>query len=233
MPVAQSHALCGTCWRTVHFIRPPLCDRLGIPLSYDTGGTMVSARAIADPPDFTRARAAGLHIGALKTIIAQFKYHDRLDIEPLLARLMIGAGGDLIADADLIVPVPLHWRRLASRKYNQAAMLAQRIGREANTPVDVTALVRHKPTAQQVNLTLAQRLKNPRGAFRVARGRRPLIDGRRVLLIDDVLTTGATASACARALHAAGAADVDVLAVSIARGEDVAHIDNEIPAELL
>ncbi|MEO0672952.1 MAG: ComF family protein, partial [Pseudomonadota bacterium] len=157
----------------------------------------------------------GLHTGALSRLVVQFKYSDRLDAQHVLARLMYGAADDLLSDADLIVPVPLHWRRLASRKFNQSAVLAQRVSQLARVPVAVDALVRHKRTRRQVELSGAQRLQNPRAAFRLKHGAASRIAGANVVLIDDVITTGSTVNACARVLRKAGAARIDVLAAAI------------------
>lgn len=226
-PLAQSHALCGTCWREVRFIRPPVCDRLGIPLPFDTGHKTVSAAALAEPPDFDRARIVAHHDGPMQQIISGFKYADRQEARILLANWLISAGRDLIADADLIVPVPLHRWRLLKRKFNQSAVLAKEVARVTGKPVAYQILIRHKPTAPQVSLSGSERRRNPRGAFRVAaptlrppgKGKRahPRLASKRILLIDDVMTTGATANACARALKAAGAAHVDVLTLSLAQ----------------
>jgi ComF family protein len=213
--IGRHDAICPACWRDVQFIRAPLCDRLGLPLPIDTGVPQVSAAALAAPPIFDRARAVGHHAGPLRALVHALKYHDRLEPRRLLARWMVTAGADLLAEADVIVPVPLQFRRLLWRRFNQAALLANAIGRQTHLPVAPSALVRIKPTQPQVGLTEAQRAANVRAAFRVPSRSRPLVAGRRVLLIDDVITTGATANACARALKRAGAVRVDVLAVGL------------------
>ena len=218
-PLVDGNALCPTCWRGIRFIRSPVCDRLGTPLPYDTGEKTVSAAALAHPPDYDRARAVAHHAGLMSRLIAGFKYADRQEARALLARWMTSAGEELIKDADLIVPVPIHPWRLFRRGYNQSAVLAKAIGRLNGKPVSVSLLVRHKLKRPQVGLKGADRRKNPRGAFKVRNARTKPLAGKRVLLIDDVITTGATVNACARELRAAGAKAVDVLAVSLATGE--------------
>ena len=218
-PLGAHHLLCAPCWREVHFIRPPLCDVLGIPLPFDTGGRMLSAAAAAHPPAYDRARAVAHFSGTTRTLIHQFKYADRHDARALFGRWLAEAGRDLMADIDVVVPVPLSRWRLLSRRFNQAAILAQALSRRTGLAVDLHLLQRSRFTSTQVGLTRDQRRRNLAGALRVASGRRASLEGRSVLLIDDVITTGATAEACARALKRAGAARVDVLALAIVTSE--------------
>jgi len=139
------------------------------------------------------------------------KYGDRLDLAPTMGRWMARAGGELLADADALVPVPLHWRRQWARRFNQAALLAQIIARTNGRVVAHGALKRVKATPQQVGLDKSERAHNVQGAFRVPAAGRAEVAGRKLLLIDDVLTSGATIDACTRALLRAGATSVDVL----------------------
>ncbi|MEO1694585.1 MAG: ComF family protein [Pseudomonadota bacterium] len=219
-PLASTDCLCASCWQTVTFISHPLCDRLGVPMPYDTGpydtgDVLISAEAYANPPDYDRARAACIYDGVVRRLVSGFKYHDRQEPRALFARWLITAGRDLLGDCDVIVPVPLHRLRLIARRFNQSALLAQAIGRETGHPVRYQVLRRHKRTPQQVGLTLHERKRNPRGAFEIKARDTHHIAGRRVLLIDDVLTTGATVNACARALRRAGATGVDVLTLAM------------------
>lgn len=205
--------LCGDCWGEIDFIAPPYCARLGVPLPYETSEPCLSAAAIANPPLYGRARAVARYASTMRDLIQSFKYRDRHEGLPLFGRWLASAGAELLADADLIVPVPLYRGRLWSRRFNQSAMLAHEVGKLAGVPVDCFLLARVKRTEAQVGLTAAQRRKNVAGAFRVRRDRAKL-RGKRILLIDDVITTGATAEACARTLQRAGAASVDVLALA-------------------
>jgi ComF family protein len=218
--LSAHHLLCAACWREVHFIRPPLCDVLGIPLPFDTGERTVSAAALARPPAYDRARAVAHFSGAMRTLIHQFKYADRHDARTLFGRWLAEAGGELVAGADLLAPVPLALWRLLSRRFNQAAILARELSRLTGLPADPHLLRRARATSSQVGLTHDQRRRNVAGAFRVPR--RARLEGRRVLLLDDVITTGATAEACARALKRAGAVRVDVLALAMVTNEALA-----------
>lgn len=212
--ISRHGLLCGACFARVDFITPPLCARLGIPLPYEAGEPLLSAAAIASPPVYDRARAAARYSDTMRELVQSFKYRDRHEGLPLFARWLSQAGAELLADADLIVPVPLYPARLWWRRFNQSAMLALAVGRLTGLPVDCAVLKRVKRTASQVGLTAEQRRRNVRGAFKVDRAVRPRVKGRRLVVIDDVITTGATAEACARALKRAGAARVDILALA-------------------
>ena len=209
-PVA-GEGVCATCWAGLSFIAPPYCARLGIPFVYDPGPGILSMQAIADPPAYQRARAAVRYDDVARTLVHALKYHDRTDLAPSMGRWMARAGAELLDGADLLVPVPLHWRRGFSRRFNQSGALARAISQHSGVAVSRDALRRVRPTEHQVGLSRAERATNVQGAFKVAPARRAEILGRRVILIDDVLTSGATVDACARALLRAKAAQVDVL----------------------
>jgi ComF family protein len=193
-------------------IEPPYCARLGIPFAYDAGPGLLSMEAIADPPAYDRARAAVRYDDIARALVHAYKYGDRLDLAPLIGHWMARAGHELLAaDADGLVPVPLHWRRLWARRFNQSAALATEIGVIGKVPVLHGALKRRRATVQQVGLSKSERANNVQGAFRVPADAKAQVAGRRLILIDDVLTSGATLDTCARALLRAGAAHVDVL----------------------
>ncbi len=214
-PLASHDALCPGCWGKIDFIRAPLCDRLGLPMPFDTGGTMISAAAAAEPPDYDRARAVARYDGVMRALVHDLKFRDRHDARRLFGRWLADAGRELLADADIIVPVPLTRGRLLSRRFNQSAILALEVSRLAGVRTDALALLRTRRTKPQVGLTRPQRRKNVAGAFAVAADRGPRLAGAKVVLIDDVITTGATAGACARALKRARAARVDVLTLAL------------------
>src|SRR4051812_29495877 len=207
----DGEGVCAKCWAKLSFIARPFCPRLGIPFVYDPGPDLLSMEAIANPPAYQRARAAVRYDEVAKTLVHALKFHDRTDLAPAMGRWMARAGHELLAEADVLVPVPLHWRRGWSRRYNQSGALARVIARQSGVPVAGGALRRVRPTQQQIGLSRAERASNVTGAFKVAADRRPEVQGRRIILIDDVLTSGATADACARALLRAKAAQVDVL----------------------
>jgi ComF family protein len=210
-PVAGT-GLCGACWGGVDFIAQPYCERLGTPFPYDPGEAVVSPAALADPPDYQRARAVARYEGPARSLVHALKFRDRMEIADLLARQMARTGRELLEDCNVIVPVPLHRRRLFARRFNQAALLAERIAAFAQKDYAAEALVRSRPTRHQIGLSASERRRNVSGAFRVPSHMRPLIEGRRVLIVDDVVTTGATVDACARACRRVAAANVDVLA---------------------
>lgn len=206
----DGEGVCATCWAKLSFIAPPYCPRLGIPFVYDPGPDLLSMEAIANPPAYARARAAVRYDDVARTLVHALKYQDRTDLAPAMGRWMTRAGRELLSEADVLVPVPLHWRRGWSRRYNQSGALARVIERQTGVKLASEALRRVRPTQQQIGLSRSQRASNVQGV-KVAPDRVTDIQGRRVVLIDDVLTTGATTDACARALLRAKAASVDVL----------------------
>jgi ComF family protein len=210
-PLGEGSGLCAPCWSKLSLIEPPYCTRLGIPFTYDPGPGLLSMEAIANPPAYDRARAAVRYDDVARALVHGFKYGDRLDLAPIMGRWMARAGRELFADADALIPVPLYWRRLWARRFNQAATLATVISESCNVPVLHGALCRVRPTVQQVGLSRPQRADNVQGAFGVPPERKADVAGRRLVLIDDVLTSGATVDTCTRALLRAGAAHVDVL----------------------
>lgn len=219
-PVGGHDALCAACWRDVDFIRQPVCDRLGLPLPFDTSpfGTdtpMISAAAAADPPPYARARAVAAYSGAMRALVHGLKFHDRHDVRRLLGRWLVEAGTELVEKADVIIPVPLARRRLLLRQFNQAATLSHEVSRLTGLPYQPLALARTRATANQVGLSRQARRRNVAGAFAVPSRAQSRIEGANVLLVDDVITTGATVGACTSALLKAGAGRVDVLALAL------------------
>jgi len=209
-PVAGP-GLCPRCWSKLSFITRPYCERLGIPFVYDPGPGILSMQAIAEPPAYHRARAAVRFDEISRALVHALKYGDRLDLAPMMGRWAAHAGCEILAEADALIPVPLHWRRLWTRRFNQSAMLAAAVSAQCGLPVAAGALKRVKATAQQVGLSRTERAANVQGAFRVPADGKHAVVGRRLVLVDDVLTSGATVEGCARALLRAGAANVDVL----------------------
>jgi ComF family protein len=209
--VGSAQALCPACWRSMPFIERPVCERLGVPFALDLGPGLISPAAIADPPVFGKARAVARHDGPARGLVHKLKFSDRLDMAGPMGLWMARAGAELTEGADALVPVPLHPVRFWRRRYNQSTLLAQEVSRACGVPVRPDWLARVKATRPQVGLTRAERAENLQGSFRVPEGLRARVSGSRIVLVDDVLTTGATANAAARVLLRAGAASVDVL----------------------
>lgn len=209
--LARHSGVCQQCWREIVFIERPYCEVLGIPFSHDLGAGILSAEAIANPPDFDRLRSACLFNGTARNLVHALKYRDRTELAPMLALWMARAGNEVLADCDAIVPAPLHPFRLMSRKFNQAAELAGALSRLSGKPMLASAIRRTRNTRHQVGLGKTGREDNVRGAFRVTERGRIELAGKRIVLIDDVYTTGATVSAIARAIRRAGATDISVL----------------------
>jgi len=204
--------LCTACWRQIRFIERPYCERLGTPFAQDLGPGLLSPEAMAEPPVWARARAvAGFDEGPARQLVYRLKYYDRMEIARPLGSWMARAGAELLEEADLLVPIPLHRVRLANRRFNQSMALASTISDCSGVPVEALALERARRSPPQVGLSRIQRAANVQGAFKVPQDKRHLVEGRRVVLIDDVLTSGATSNAAARVLLRAGAAQVDLL----------------------
>lgn len=212
--LTEAGSLCGRCWPNLRHIERPFCPVLGIPFDEDPGEGALSIQAIANPPPFARARSVASHTGLARRLVGDLKYRDRTDLAPWMARWMFRSGAELVADADLIVPVPLHRRRFFQRRYNQSAELARCLSGLAELPFEPQVLQRRRATRSQVGLGAQQREENVRGAFHVPDASRAFLKGKRVLVVDDVYTTGATVSAVARTLRRGGAAAVDVLTFS-------------------
>lgn len=209
--VEQPGGCCSKCWGTIRFVARPYCEVLGAQFSYDMGQGAVCADAIANPPPFERARAAVLYDDPIQRLVSGLKYSDRLDVAPWIAKWMARAGRQLIEDNPIVIPVPLYKTRLLTRRFNQSAEIARTICKDKNLEYLPQALKRIRKTKQQVGLTRQERAKNVSGVFIVPPEYGAELKGKKVLLIDDVLTTGATVSSAAKALKRAGVASVDVL----------------------
>ncbi|WP_422004444.1 ComF family protein [Pyruvatibacter mobilis] len=210
--VLEYGTLSPQAWTELTFITRPHCPVTGLPFERDPGDGTVSPAALASPPRYDHARSALLFEGRTRQLVHLLKYADRTELTLMLGRWMAHAGRDLLADADMLAPVPLHAARLVRRRFNQAALLGQALHRLTGVPLEVALLDRVKATRSQVGLSRSARRRNVQGAFGIAPGRR--VAGKHIVLVDDVLTSGATAEACAAVLRRAGAARVDVLTLA-------------------
>ncbi|PPQ36413.1 comF family protein [Rhodoblastus acidophilus] len=215
--IAAHGGLCADCWRAVRFIERPYCERLGAPFEAsfgaEDGERAISPEAQADPPVFARLRAvACFDEGPVRTLVHRLKYGDRLELAGPMGRWMARAGAELLDEADLLIPVPLHASRLAHRRFNQSVLLAREISRCSGVPLRTGLLMRVKPTPPQVGLSRRLRALNMQGAFAAPPDKKGELAHRRLVLVDDVATSGSTLNAAARALLRAGAERVDALA---------------------
>ena len=198
-------------WGELKFLADPLCSRCGFPLPDDVGPNAICGACSGRKPDYDTARAALVYDDHARRLILDLKRGGRRDGLPVFARWMAGAAGENLATADYVVPAPMHWTRLASRSFNQAAWLAQALARAGGKSWKPGALMRVKRRKSQEGLSASERRRNVGGAIK-AWGR---FEGKTIVVVDDVFTTGATLEACARALRKAGAAQVH--AVTLAR----------------
>jgi ComF family protein len=213
-PVKDQGALCSTCWSDTHFIAPPFCATCGTPFDAPVGDGQICAACIAHPPLFASARAAMLYDEGCKKLILGFKHGDRTHLTRTLAQWLQRAGHDVLATADAIMPVPLHRWRLFKRRYNQAALLALALGAATGKPVLADGLLRLRPTPTQGHMNRKERQVNVHGAFGLHARCRDGVKGKTIVLIDDVLTTGATLNECSQTLLEAGAEAVHVLTLA-------------------
>jgi len=220
-PVASADALCPACFRKLRPITAPLCPVLGIPFIASLGPEARSAEAIAEPPPFERSRSAVVYNDVALALVGRLKYGDRPELANLCGRLMWQAGHQLWADDAVLVPVPLHRARHFARRYNQSMELARVLGRLTGLPVDPGLVRRRKKTRQQVGLSGSARQRNVAGAFAAHPEALTRLRGRRVIIVDDVITTGSTVNAVTRALQAGGASRVDVISFArVVTGSD-------------
>jgi ComF family protein len=216
--VGTPGTLCAACWAKVGWLAPPLCACCGLPFEFDpgiaTGEEVRCAACLRDPPAFARARAVFRYDEASRDLILAFKHADRTHAAPAFGQWLARAGGELLQQADIVAPVPLHWLRLAWRRYNQAALIARRAADAAGKRCVPDLLVRQRRTPSHGELGRAERRRNVRRAFAVPARHACNVRGARILLVDDVFTTGATVDECAKTLLAGGAAAVDVLTLA-------------------
>ncbi len=212
--VGQNGTLCADCWPKMRWLRAPHCARCGLPFGHALGEGAMCAGCLSAPSPVDFWRAALAYEGPAAELVARFKYQDGTMLAPVLAEWMRQAGAELLVGADLVVPVPLHWRRLFSRRYNQAGLLASRLGALCGLPVRTDLLRRTRHTQPQARMRRAERRRNVRGLFVVPPKNRAHLAGKCVVLIDDVHTTGSTLEACARMLKRAGAKEVRCLTLA-------------------
>jgi len=222
--VSETGTLCHACWDGAVFVSAPLCAACGTPFEFDHGPDALCGACVRDRPRIDRARAVFVYNDVSRNLAIGLKYRDRTHAAPALGAWLARAGRELLGDADLIAPVPLHRTRLWRRRFNQSGLLAQAVaknmarGRTESVACEpglhLDLLTRNRATPSQGGLNAAARRRNVRGAFSVRPRHRPAVADARILLIDDVFTTGATLGACAAVLLDSGAAAVDALVLA-------------------
>jgi ComF family protein len=212
--LAGDDGLCAPCWQDLHFITAPICQISGAPLDVDLGPETVSLAMQKNPPPYEKARAAFRYEGSAAALVKRLKFSDRPELARLLAPFMVRAGQDVLRANALLVPVPLHRRRLLGRRFNQAAELCRAMARETGNEIVFQAVQRVKATRPQIGLTRRNRKRNLKGAFTVPKSMKDQIQGRSLVLVDDVLTTGATVEAMSETLRQAGAGRIYVLTLA-------------------
>jgi ComF family protein len=210
--VGDPDALCGRCWSTLAFFAPPWCAVCGLPFPHPMGDGAVCADCAREHVSWDRARAVLRYDKHSRPLVLALKHGDRTHLARALGGWMYRTGRDIFDGVDLLLPVPLHWTRLFSRRYNQASLLAHAIHAAGGPPVAPDWLVRRRRTPSQGRLGPLARTRNVQGAFALRNGRS--VAGKRLVIVDDVLTTGATVEACARVLRREGAAFVGVLTLA-------------------
>lgn len=214
--------LCAACWEGVTFISAPFCARCGVPFAHEMGSAEAECMpCLTHSPPYAKARAVFAYDDGSRRLITRYKYNDSTHGTPMYAAWLARAGAELLAEADVILPVPLHRWRLVARRYNQSALLVQGLAQVTGKPALMDGLARTRHTAQQVGLTREQRRQNVEDAFSVPSRHAAKLQGKTVLLVDDVLTTGATIESCACALLEAGVAQVHVLTLGRTVDDDV------------
>jgi len=212
--VPDHGTLCLQCWQSVQFISDPMCDACGLPFEYDIGADALCGECLQNHPPYKKARAALTYNEHSSKLITRFKYADQTSLAKIYGDWLASAGKDLLTNTDIIIPVPLHYFRFVHRRYNQSALLAQALAKKTGIKHLPTALKRERNTKQQTGLTRRQRATNVKNAFSINTRYTAKIKNKNILLIDDVLTTGATLTQCTKALLKAGAASVNVLTLA-------------------
>lgn len=212
--VGKMGGLCTTCWQAMDFSAPPYCAICSHPFPYDTGEGALCGLCISTPPPYRKVHTVFHYNEKSKALIHQLKYADKTYMAPYFGQWMARASQASLTDADMLVPVPLHRFRLLRRHYNQAALLARTISRISGVPLYPRLLLRTRHTPSQAGLSSRKRRLNVRGVFKLHPRYATLVKDKHIVLVDDVMTTGATLTACTKALKKAGAREVTIVTLA-------------------
>ncbi|MBM3467949.1 MAG: ComF family protein [Alphaproteobacteria bacterium] len=212
--LSEHYTLCSVCWKNCTFLTPPCCVKCGWPFPYTAEKNTLCPSCYRLPPLFVHCRSALAYQEGTRRLILKFKQGDGTYLTPGLGNLMLKAGEDILKQTDMLIPVPLHWSRLFRRQYNQATLLAKYISLQTSIPTLTTLLKRCRSTRKQGHQSRKERYANVRGAFVVLPSKSGLVRNKRITLIDDVFTTGATLTECTRTLLKAGAKEIRILTLA-------------------
>lgn len=213
-------ALCGDCWKQMHFISHPFCEDCGVPFDYAPMEKSICERCLAFPPLISRSRSVFVYNSGCKPLVMRLKYGDATYLAKEAGRWMSLHGRDCLEGADLLIPVPLHRWRLLKRRYNQATLLARSLSKNSHIPLLTGILTRTKKTVSQGHMSLVQRKRNVSRAFEILDKDKESVRGKCCILIDDVQTTGATLTECARILKEAGAKEIRAITLAMVRVDE-------------
>jgi len=219
--VQDADRLCVDCWEGMTFITAPQCVCCGLPLPDAFDDITLCGECLRARPPFDQARAACVYDDVSRALILPFKHADRTDLLPTIINLLQRPVRPLLARANIVIPVPLHWTRLLSRRYNQSALIANKLAALGKVHAIPDLVTRKKRTPSQGGRSKRGRQRNVKGAFSVSERYRPQIRDKRILLVDDVMTTGATVSEVSRVLLRAGVGSVDVITIARAVIQDL------------
>lgn len=212
--VSNHQSLCGSCWSRLTFLRPPYCKICGWPFPHEDFHDLLCPNCSFKKPVFASARAVVHYNDGSKGLILKFKHGDATYLAPALSQWMVQAAPEILAKTDCLIPVPLHWRRLLMRRYNQATLLAQGISKKTGIALGLGILKRHRATSPQGHFSRKARSANVQRAFNIPEEKADKVRNKAVTLIDDVQTTGATLTECAKVLLKHGAKEVNILTLA-------------------
>jgi ComF family protein len=212
--LSENHSLCPTCWNSCVFISPPWCNLCGWPFPYEVPDKYLCPHCFRLPPEYVQCRSALAYQEGSRPFILKFKQGDGTHLAPGLAKIMLRVGNDILSRSDLLIPVPLHWKRLFLRQYNQASLLSTHLSELTGVPTHTGILKRIRSTSKQGHKSYKERHVNVKGAFMIPPDKVSYIKNKSVTLVDDVFTTGATINECTRILGLNGVKEVRVLTLA-------------------